>query len=335
VRVFPNERLLPAPPFPEFRVHAARDSRPPAQAVDDRGNNVLPQLSEIDRRYPDAFRHLPFKGYAETHTLTLDLGDLRAARRVLLLMTAWIDYADSSSNLAASQAGVGLIPPYLEVVGRDGGWVKAIDQMGFPAGLPKTMTVDLTGLLVNPVDHRIRITTNMRIYWDRILIDTSAEEAPVRTTTLDPSAARLGWGGYPREYSPDGKKPRFYDYADRSETAPWKSHIGDYTRYGDVLELLVARDSMTVVMHHGDEITIDFDARRLTPPPAGYTRSFLVYAAGFGKDMDLNSAHSDTVAPLPYLGMPGYPYPGEMPASAKFEEYRRKYNTRRIERFLD
>ena len=44
--------------------------------------------------------------------------------------------------------------------------------MGFPAGLPKTITADLSGKLPHGTT-RIRITTNLQIYWDSILIDRS------------------------------------------------------------------------------------------------------------------------------------------------------------------
>ena len=92
--------------------------------------------------------------------------------RLLLLLTAWIDYADSTSNVAASQAGAKLIPPYLQVRNARGEWQTVIEQMGFPAGLPKTMTVDLTGKFLCD-DTRVRIVTSMRIYWDQILIAAS------------------------------------------------------------------------------------------------------------------------------------------------------------------
>jgi hypothetical protein len=32
---------------------------------------------------------------------------------------------------------------------------------------------------------------------------------------------------------------------------------------------------------------------------------------GWAKDRDANTAYSQTVEPLPYRSMPGYPYPGE------------------------
>ena len=327
-RVYPNERLMPARPFPGYRLFVSRDSRPPVGAVDDRGNEVLPLIREVDRKYPGDFKLLPFKGYAEEHSLILDLGDVSAAQGVVLLMNAWIDYADSTSNLAASQAGVRLIPPCLQVPDEHGEWVTVMDSMGFPAGLPKTMTVDLTGKFRNPRDHRVKITTNMRIYWDQILVDTYAGDDRVRTATLDASSAVLGWGGYPREISPDGKKPKMYDYSVRDQSAPWKTHAGAYTRFGDVSELVRKKDNLSVVMRHGDEATIEFDARALEHPPAGWTRSFLVYAVGFGKDMDINSAYPDTVGPIPYHGMPSYPYQGAFPGSRAWEEYNRKYNTR-------
>jgi tetratricopeptide (TPR) repeat protein len=329
-RVYPNERLMPARPFPDYRLFLAKDSRPPVGAMDDHGNDVLPLIRDVDRKYPGDFDLLPFKGYAEIHSLILDLGDLSAAKRVVLLMNSWIDYADSTSNLAASQAGVRLVPPFLQVPDEHGEWVTVMDSMGFPAGLPKTMTVDLTGRFRNPRDYRIKITTNMRIYWDQILVDSYAGNDRVRTVTLDASNAVLGWGGYPREVSPDGKKPKMYDYSVRDQSAPWKTHAGAYTRYGDVRELVRDKDDLSVVMRHGDEATIEFDARALEPPPAGWNRSFLVYAVGFGKDMDINSAYPDTVEPLPFHGMPGYPYVVAFPSSRAWMEYNRKYNTRII-----
>jgi tetratricopeptide (TPR) repeat protein len=331
-RIYPNERLMPAPPFPGYRVFVTKGSRVPVSARDDHGNDVLPLIREIDRRYPGDFNLLPFKGYAQEHSLTLDLGDLSAAKSVVLLMNAWIDYADSTSNLAASQAGVHLVPPYLQVIDEHGEWITVMDNMGFPAGLPKTMTVDLTGKFRNPRDSRVRIVTNMRIYWDQILVDTYAGNDRIRTVTLDASNAQLGWGGYPRAVSPDGKKPMLYDYSSRGQSSPWKSHTGAYTRYGDVGELVRARDNLYVIMRNGDEITLDFDAGALGPPPAGYVRSFLVYAVGFGKDMDINSAYPDTVEPLPFHGMPGYPYQAPFPATKAWTDYNRKYNTRVIPR---
>jgi hypothetical protein len=106
--------------------------------------------------------------------------------------------------------------------------------------------------------------------------------------------------------------------------------VGDATRYGDVTELLLEKDDMYVIMLHGDEITIEFDARRLPSLPAGWERDFFVYADGFGKDMDVNSARPDTIEPLPFHGMSSYPYPNTegYPDDNIHSEYRQRYNTR-------
>ena len=277
----------------------------------------------------DGFRPLPFKGYAEEHDLLLDLGDLEDAGQVVLLLDGWIDYADSTSNLAASQAGVSLMPPRLDARRPGGAWRTVLPSMGFPAGLPKTMTVDLTGLL-RPGENEIRIRTSMRIYWDRARIATAGAGEPVRVTRLDPSAATLRFLGYPREFSPDGLMPRIYDYSQIGLTAPWKAHAGAYTRFGDVRGLLLKVDDRYVVTRHGDEIALSFDAAAAPPLPAGWTRDFLLYVDGFGKDMDPNSARPDAVGPLPFHAMPSYPYPAEAdPASdPAWISYLDRYNTR-------
>ena len=42
----------------------------------------------------------------------------------------------------------------------------------------------------------VRIVTNMRIYWDQILVDTSGGNFPVQLTRLDPTVADLRWRGF-------------------------------------------------------------------------------------------------------------------------------------------
>jgi tetratricopeptide (TPR) repeat protein len=331
VEIYPNERLMPAPPYPDFKIYATRAAGPPVKAFDDKGADILPLIKDVDRRYPEDFEKLKFKGYAKEHAITLDPGDVKNAKRVLLLMTAWIDYADSTSNKAATQAGVGITPPYLQVKNARGEWQTVIPQMGLPAGLPKTMTVDLTGKFLCD-DSQVRIVTSMRIYWDQILVDVSGGDFPTRVAKLDPLRAELRWRGFPREYSPDGRKPLIYDYSVIEPSAPWKAHLGNYTRFGDVRELLLAPDDMYVITRNGDEMRIDFDARRMPALPAGWKRTFLVYADGFGKDMDINSARPETIGELPFHGMKSYPHaPADRyPMTKRHQEYLRRYNTRTV-----
>jgi hypothetical protein len=329
VAFYPNERLMPSPPYPEFRIYAAQDPHPPRAAWGNQKQDVLPLLRDIDRTYPRDFQLFPYKGYAEEHELVLDLGDLAPAGKISLLMTAWIDYADSTANYAAAQAGIVQIPPYLQVKDEQGEWQTVIPSMGFPAGLPKTMVVDLSGKFLAS-DYHVRIVTNMRIYWDQILVNAFNGDVPIRQYRLTPQKADLQYVGFPREYSPDGKMPLIYDYDRIDPVAPWKNHTGSYTRFGDVTPLLQSKDDMYVIMCNGDEIQIDYDSSSLGPLPPGWTRSFFFYADGFGKDMDLHSTVPGTVDPLPFHGMSSYPYPPTetYPDTPQHREYLRKYNTR-------
>jgi cytochrome c-type biogenesis protein CcmH/NrfG len=345
--VYPNEGMSD-PPKP-FKLFVTRNTRPPLSATDDHGHDVLELISKMDRRWPGDFKVDSIRGYADEHTLTLRLDDPQrldgglvrrretgltskgnpARDRFVLFLTGWTDYAWSSDNVAGAQAGKEMKLPALQVKDKAGKWRTVIDDIGIPVGRPQTVTVDLTGKFLS-ANREVRIVTNMRIYWDQILVDTSNEAPQTRIVRLDPVRADLRWRGFSEEISPDRREPYLYNYQNVLFTSPWKVMTGHYTREGDVRELVLNSDDMFVISRPGDEISLSFDATRLPPLPAGWTRTFILYADGFSKEMDINSASPDQLAPLPFHGMSRYPYawPEHYPMDAKHVEYLEKYNTR-------
>ncbi|HEY0407865.1 MAG TPA: CRTAC1 family protein, partial [Pyrinomonadaceae bacterium] len=328
--VYPNEGMID-PPLPPFKLYTTRGARPPLSAIDDHGQDVLARISNQDRQYPDDFPPDRVRGYTAEHTLTLRLepDSARGNERVLLLLNGWTDYAFSSDNVAASHAGRSLHTPALQVKDARGRWRTIIENIGIPIGRPQTVTLDLTGKF--PTRNReVRIVTNMRIYWDEILVDTSEQDSSAQMTRLDPSRADLRWRGYSAEVSPDERKPFGYDYERVSQLSPWKTMPGHYTREGDVRTLLLRSDDQFVISRTGDEVSLSFDARALPPLPAGWTRTFLLYADGFSKEMDINSASPDQIGPLPFHGMTRYPYraPEAYPLTPARRAYIEQYNTR-------
>jgi Flp pilus assembly protein TadD len=348
--VYPNEGMS-GPPKP-YKLFATRNARPPLSAVDDHGHDVLDLISRMDRRYPDDFKLDRIRGYGAEHSLTLKLAEPDRARlegglvrptlgtspkskrnpnveRTVLLLTGWTDYAWSSDNVAAAQAGQAMTTPALQVRDAKGSWRTVIEDIGIPVGRPQTVTVDLTGKFLS-ADRQVRIVTNMRIYWDQILVDISDGNSATQISRLDPVSADLKWRGFSEEVTPDNREPYGYDYRRVSFTSPWKVMTGHYTREGDVRELLLKSDDMFVISRPGDEISLSFDATSLPPLPAGWTRTFLLYADGFSKEMDINSASPDQLAPLPFHGMSRYPYkwPEHYPLTVERQKYLEKYNTR-------
>jgi len=327
--VYPNERFVSAPPFPEFRVIASRDAHPPVGAWDDHGNDVLSLVAKPDRKYVTNLEDMPFAGFAKLHWLELDLGAWDATKPLRLIIDGYTDYFTATSMYAADQACIKVIAPYVEALDAQGKWVRVVEDMGFPAGLERTMVADLSGKLP-PGTRRIRIVNNLKIYWDAIRIDQTPEQRDVRVAEVPLANAALGFLGYPREIRLTPASDTVYSYAHRSKSGPYARAAGNYTRYGDVHQLLDKPDDRFVVFSSGEGVKLDFDPRKLPPLAAGWVRDYFFYANGFEKDLDFYAAHAFTVEPLPRHSLLSYPYPEgkEYPADAEHLQYQLENNTR-------
>lgn len=344
-QVFPDERFLSEPPFASGKVVVVSPfAHLLAGAWDNHGRNVLPLLAKRDHHYVHDFTNLSYDGYANMHTLTFDLGAWTPEHPLHLLLHGYIEYFSASSMYAAWQAGLKPVPPYVEAQMPNGTWKRIIDDMGFPAGLPRTITVDLTGKL--PAGTRkLRLTTNLQIYWDQALVDNGATQpSQVRETEMPLASAHLVFRGYPQQIeratpdSPPGDLT--YNYNRISQTGPFRWQRGEYTNYGNVTSLLKSVGNHYVIFGSGEEIDAEFSGAALPQLPPHWTRDYFFYANGFVKDMDFYEASPFTVAQLPFHGMTAYPYPASehYPDDASSIRYRLNWDDRfetgdRMQRF--
>ena len=339
--VYPDEKFLSEPPFASGEtVVASKQTHLPKGAWDDHGKDVLDTLARRDHQYLRDFTNLSYAGFANSHTLTLDLGSWSQANPIRLFLHGYIEYFSASSMYAAWQAGIEPHSPSVEAQMPDGSWKLILADMGFPAGLPRTIVVDLTDKL--PIGaHRIRMTTNLQIYWDQVLVDNAADGiAAARQTEMPLSSAHLDFRGYPKQI--DGETPGdlTYDYQSISKTGPFGWQRGSYTRYGDVTPLITARDNQYVIFGSGEDVDAEFKTASLPSLPKGWKRDYFFYADGFVKDMDFYEALPFTVSEMPFHEMSAYPYGTheEFPDDASHLAYRLNWNDRmetgdRMQRF--
>ncbi|MCE9565070.1 MAG: FG-GAP-like repeat-containing protein [Planctomycetes bacterium] len=332
VSVFPDERFATSVPQPSQELLYFRDSERifATKATDHKGRDVTATLRERNGKHVDGFAVRSWLGYAEEHFVELDfaghLKKLPAGRKVYLVLAGWTDYPYPESIYAATQADVPTIAPILEQKQADGTW-KNLGEIGFPAGLTRVMTADVTGW-IDPNGGSVRIRTNIRIYWDQLFIAPLADTKPATPFSCSLVSASLEHRGFAREHMPGGKLPIAYDY-DRLESVSVSQWKGNFTRLGDVTELLREQDDRHVICGPGDEVTVEFDAA--TPPElkTGWKRSFVLRSWGYCKDTALTTVTGANVSPLPYRGMPHYPYdPVKHPPPATVTEYDRTWNTR-------
>ena len=333
LRVIVNEKAK-APPFPEFKLFGVRSPILPVAASNHGGEDVLDLLAGSDRRYP-----LFERGYdnrAERHSLTLEFPHFDAEDAVLFL-EGWVDWSSASSIVAASQTKSAAVrPPYLEVQDASGNWVTAIADVGLPGGTLRTIPVDLSGKFISDA-RKVRLVTNMCVYWDSAFVGINPSAAEARVISLTAGTAELRFRGFSRNYVADGRtQPERFDYQQVSSATNWNPTPGNYTRFGAVGELLERQDDRFVIMGAGDEIQLRFRAADLPALAPGFVRDYLLLVDGWAKENEPNTAHGDTVTPLPFHAMSGYPPgPGESyPASPAHQADLARYHTRPAMRLI-
>jgi hypothetical protein len=218
--------------------------------------------------------------------------------------------------------------PVLERRKDDGSWEVIEAHPGCPAGLPRLTTLELTGRLNGP-RCELRLRTNLECYWDQAFIALQEPKTVVRVNSLPVTRAVLGYRGYLREASPDGRLPKLYDH-EAVVPVPLARVTGRLTRYGDVAGLLQGDDDRLCLVGPGDEVRVEFDARGIPALPVGWTRGYVLRATGYCKDADLFTATGDCVGPLPWRGMGSYPYgtSGRRPSDPDYDAYLAEYQIR-------
>ncbi|MBV9155358.1 MAG: hypothetical protein JO097_03795, partial [Acidobacteriaceae bacterium] len=329
IDIYTNDKFK-SPPYPEFRLFGSARKIHAIRATDDQRRDVTSRLARQDHVYPDGFTHNN-AGVAELHTLDLDFGKAAPDNHAALVLNGWVDWADGSTFLGASQDGKGgLIFPYLQVKDASGKWQTVIPDMGIPSGKPKTIAVDLTGKFLSS-SREVRIVTNLCVYWDEIFLIEDSRAPQVRLTRINAQSADLHFRGFSRAViDPTRQQPEQFLYDQVLPVSNWNPTPGLYTRYGDVRSLVNQVDDRLVIMGSGDELKLEFPGSQLPQLPQGWSRDFLLLVDGWAKDADANTAFSESVTPLPFHAMSAYPYKKDehFPNDAEHAAYVRDYLTR-------
>lgn len=290
----------------------------PISAVNEKGEDLLPQISELDGIYTSAHNGIysPSWDNIEWNRLELDLGDLSEAEEIKLLVNAVLSYGPDEDQgewydqFWAQPVPNGtqpIPPPYMEVKDENGTWVRVPESRQFPmmAVTPRTIVVDVTGLFPTD-DYSLRINNFWEVAFDYVGVDVTSQK-DVIIQRIDPAEASLD-----RAF-----------YIDTTGT-------GNFTRYGAVTPLVFEADDKFVIGVQGDEVSLKFPAN-LASPPENMERDLFLYVCLWFKENG-NPVVDFAVEPLPFYDMSAFPYPPteSYPYDEDHLKYLREYNTREI-----
>jgi Tfp pilus assembly protein PilF len=307
--IFTDERF--AAEAPPLKIFVVTKPQPFSSVRDDRGNDVSDIVRNVDATYLDTFGRGRYQGVTRDHWVELELpASAPSTGNLYLLGTGWMHPTDATVNIALSQNS-DPAPQGLSIETPDGAgrWVVRKSGLGFLAGKGKTMVIDISHVFVPDVfvpgaPRKLRLRTNLEIYWDRLAWAAGAASA-IQVAAAPLRKADLLYRGFSVMTSANASSPEIPDYNQLEGTSQkWRDLEGYYTRHGDVRELIDKVDDRITIMNAGDELRLEFTA--LPPPPRGWMRDFVMVGDGWIKDGDYNCVFSNTVLPLPYRAMKNY-----------------------------
>jgi hypothetical protein len=294
--VFVDERF--AIPAPALAPVVTGPLQPFARVTDDTGSDASAVVASRDDRHLDFAGRGAYQGITRQHAIELVVPD-EAPRKGPLYLVAqgWIHPTDSSINVAIAQGTqakpMGLA---LEVAGADGRFRVVKSNLGFPSGKDKTVLIPMDDVLPSSGPRRVRLSTNLEIFWDRLAWAVGRPDVAVAPRRLPLRSAELRYRGF-SVTSQQASAPERPRYVVQGTAPRWLDLEGFHTRFGDVLPLLESVDDRYVIMNAGDELGLRFTE---APAPApGMVRDFIVIGDGWVKDGDYNTTFSRTVLPLP------------------------------------
>jgi hypothetical protein len=294
-------------PPPALKIYTVGKPQPFGYAKDDNGNDVGETVRAVDGEYLDTFGRGRYQGVTRDHWVEVELPESAPRTGPLYLIgSGWMHPSDGTVNVALGQNSDP--PPQglrIEVPDAHGNWVVAKSGLGFLAGRMKTAVLDIGGVFRPGAPRKLRLGTNLEIYWDRLAWATGLPSTDTRVQRAALTRAGLHYRGFSVIDVANASSPEIPDYNRLEGTAQkWRDLEGYYTRFGDVGELLEKIDDRMVIMNAGDELSLRFTAP--APPPTGWKRDYVMVGDGWIKDGDYNSTFSKTVLPMPYHAMKDY-----------------------------
>jgi tetratricopeptide (TPR) repeat protein len=319
-----DERMNVNGPPPTGAPRFYRRQMLPTRATNDRGEDVTAAITSADGRAaptpPSDPRFIGFLSREHAIELTFDRPiDGGGDGEPMLIADGWIEYPYSQTMFAAWQAHAPYEAPTLEACGPDGRWVTVLEQFGYPAGMPRQMSVPIPRDKLPRGARRLRLRTTQEIYWDRLAMAWAEDCPQARRTVLPLRRAKLDDVGYPARSTREQRRPD-YDYSRRTPLWDVAHQDGFYTALGPVEELVRSTDDAVTVFGPGEEVHAEFAAPS-TEVPAGWTRRYVLELAGWCKDRDLYTQDGETIEPLPHRAM-------SRDALRRRDELHRRFNTR-------
>jgi tetratricopeptide (TPR) repeat protein len=298
VQLVLDERKAISPPEASGEPRFYRDERLPVRVTIDGDEDVTRALAHVDGiAAPPGRVDGRYIGLTAGRSLTLEFAEAldAVAGDPMLIADGWIEYPYAQTLFAAWQAHADYHAPTIEARGGGGRWQVIRREFGYPAGMPRRMSVPLGRLPRGTT--ALRLSTTQEIYWDRLAVGYSVAAPEATATVLPLASAALAQTGFAHRDLHPQRRPS-YDYDRRAPLWDARHQRGAYTATGAITELLAAADGAVAIVGPGEEAQLTF-AAPLPPLREGWTRRFVLEARGWCKDMDLYTRDGETVEPLP------------------------------------